>query len=256
MYVPRNRRARTTYLYAIEHIFPRRTLPLIATFIFSYPPIASASDNNILKMSVPATINRTHAPCNNESLYHDIGCGHRVKTQHYDQCGTNCIKPGPQRPFICPVCVTDRVRAVMLFESLTLESSGFGYVARREAKMQEIVQKEINNLTKDCHRPTFVAPKLEPILQFLSEIPVEQVGGGSLTELEIGKPTQKFKRPGKGARVSASPVGFRVDKRLVGNVPNADVQRENVLDNAGVQEEDIARAVREALETLSLDMKT
>jgi hypothetical protein len=156
-------------------------------------------------MNTLAVTNRTHAPCNAQSLYHDIRCGHRVQTQ-YSSCGTNCTKPAEHTPFICTVCVTTNVRVLMELEGLSLHSFLFSVDADREAKINEIAQKQIEDLIMRNHRPTAVVSKLDPVVQFFSEI------GGFQQEPEKDEPNRRYKRPGKAARLVPPTAGFRVDK--------------------------------------------
>ena len=158
--------------------------------------------------------NRTHTPCNPESLYHDISCGHRVKTAHYSICGSNCIDPSRQTPFICPVCVTDEVRTLMVLNGLSLESPIFSDNTLRDAKIEAIAQEKIDDLIyHHHHRPTVVVQKLDPLLQFYSEIDGAQDDGGFCAESAKNEPKRKYKRPEKGLRgLEPSTDGFRVQK--------------------------------------------
>jgi hypothetical protein len=37
-----------------------------------------------------------NTPCNGLSPFHDLNCGHRVRTPYPSECGTNCITPAPE----------------------------------------------------------------------------------------------------------------------------------------------------------------
>jgi len=149
----------------------------------------------------------TRAPCDPCSgLLHDIECGHRVKTRYYEYCGINCTRPGVEAPFICPLCVATYVRLQMELEGLSLTSSAFSVHAEREARIDAIVQKELDDLIMRDYRPTIAVPKREPVVQFFAEIE------GFQDEPEKEESNRKYKRPGKGVRCPSSTSGFRVGK--------------------------------------------
>ncbi|KAF2683613.1 hypothetical protein K458DRAFT_389529 [Lentithecium fluviatile CBS 122367] len=157
-------------------------------------------------------IDDTHSACNEQSLYHDIKCKHRVKTRYYEGCGQNCTKPDGHSPFICPECVTELVRAGMRLEDMSLAESAFDTNADREARVKVIARKEIDRLVFRRHRPTVVVPRLDPRLQFFNEISEAQENGGFLKEPEENEP-KRYKRPGQGARLPrAAMVGLGFQK--------------------------------------------
>jgi hypothetical protein len=144
---------------------------------------------------------RTHDVCNEDSLYHDIQCHHRVKTTLYEGCGSNCTKGGEQTPFICVVCVTEKVRMEISLAGLSLNTDDA--LKDHESRAEEIAHREMQQLALQHHRLTMAVPKLEPALQFFSEIPGALDDGGFLRE--PGQHEQKFKRPGRGPYHATAP---------------------------------------------------
>ena len=59
------------------------------------------------------SLERRFQPCVVDSPYHDLQCGHRIKTQYPEDCGSNCLVPRIQETglqsvdFICQACLTN-----------------------------------------------------------------------------------------------------------------------------------------------------
>lgn len=147
----------------------------------------------------------THAPCGPLSFFHDLRCGHRVKTEYQESCGTTCEKSKGHMPFICPKCTANRVRVEMDIAGLTIIEDDDQTMRdddpSRAEQIKAIAEKEIAKLVKEHHRLAFAVPKLEPKLQFLNEIPGAQEDGGFVEDaLEDAvekeqEPAVKLKRP-------------------------------------------------------------
>ncbi|KAF2714901.1 hypothetical protein K504DRAFT_445828 [Pleomassaria siparia CBS 279.74] len=151
-------------------------------------------------------------PCTPNSCYHDLECGHRIKTLYPDQCGDNCKSGckewgGSSIPskFICPDCVTFEVHVQLasLVQFGTPECSN-------SAHQQEYYDEKISAFAKDIiargqaknHRPCQRAEKLDPTLQFHSEIEGADEGYGFLSAPE---PTPTRKRARSTATLSIHP---------------------------------------------------
>ncbi|KAJ4355776.1 uncharacterized protein N0V89_003797 [Didymosphaeria variabile] len=47
----------------------------------------------------------TYAPCNQQSQFHKLKCGHTVRTNPGAPCGRNCSIADPEDSFICHMCI-------------------------------------------------------------------------------------------------------------------------------------------------------
>lgn len=148
----------------------------------------------------PRGIERFNTPCNLDSCYHDLKCGHRVKTAWPDHCGPNCKASGFQADglsFICEPCVIEDVRIALDIAELVLKSGGDLEMANAatmsRAELALVIAKKQTAALKAKHqRVCLVVEKLDPLLQYYAEIPEAQIEGGLLA---TPKTKHAYKRP-------------------------------------------------------------
>ncbi|KAF2241300.1 hypothetical protein BU26DRAFT_586500 [Trematosphaeria pertusa] len=174
------------------------------------------AENEKERLENEVRFHRMHAPCDPLSPFHDLKCGHRVKTQYPEDCGSNCKRPVKDiTPIICPDCVTNQVRLDMELEGLTLTKDGDasmedGDMARAD-KIKKFAETQIDFLVKHQYRLSMVVPKLDPKLQFFYDFPEAQENGGFVKEAakREEEPAKRFKRPGifeRKPRGAAKPI--------------------------------------------------
>ncbi|KAF2197541.1 hypothetical protein GQ43DRAFT_444168 [Delitschia confertaspora ATCC 74209] len=71
----------------------------------STPPLFPAS-SDFLK-------NKRFAACQN-TLYHQLECGHRIRTDLVEDCGANCIEATNHTPFFCETCLETEYRRIWI----------------------------------------------------------------------------------------------------------------------------------------------
>lgn len=155
----------------------------------------------------------TSSTCNLDSCYHDLKCGHRIKTTYPDHCGGNCKSPQGMgnTEFICQACVTGEVRTLIQLQGLDLNSdkdkvmSGPKEVSREETILQ-IAKKKIDKLIRKNRRICQGVEKLDPVLQFYSEISGAEEEGGftSIPQPTPGRKRPRSRAPGRNMRDAKS----------------------------------------------------
>ncbi|KAF2786009.1 hypothetical protein K505DRAFT_330644 [Melanomma pulvis-pyrius CBS 109.77] len=228
---------------------------------------------------VPPNVAHTSSACNLDSRYHDLKCGHRVRTTYPDNCGDNCKSPQGEgnTKFICQVCVTSEVRTLIQLEDLGLSSSNGTTTdeaeeVSREEKILQIAKKEIDKLIRENCRVCQNVEKLHPLLQFYSEIAGAEDEGGFMSP---PPPTPGRMRPHSRRNTinarprlrSRSPMPEEGSSRSRRDDPREDrfrrqprheisveapTGRRGDTDVGPLAEDEVEKAVRETLEGLTL----
>lgn len=203
-----------------------------------------------------------YTPCNGESQYHDLTCGHRIKTEWHECCGSTCANTGDHYPFLCIDCIAERVRMELRFEKLLLNHGANSPMtdADQEFIIEAAARAEIDTyLQKGKTRlPLLVVPVLPPILQMFTEIPGAIEDGGILTcdsPTRQSEPPKRFKRPGQGRR---GPI----EKKACTSKAKHEVKEQNMEGGCPVSkpvtasdhtDDGVVLAIRKLLRTMKLD---
>ncbi|KAF2874018.1 hypothetical protein BDV95DRAFT_666004 [Massariosphaeria phaeospora] len=210
-----------------------------------------------------------YTPCNGNSCYHDLQCGHRVRTTYNDNCGSNCVSELPKyrkanttrryvlgRPFVCTECLVAQVKAELVKDKATnLDTSDASTKATDDDKLfHAMVERWILLLKDNQVRASDRAAKVEPMLQFFADFPEAQ---GDL--FAPPSPGRKLKRPSgrTPARNLHRKKARTNDKKGKEKAPEMDDLAGHLADTkVGLEKENEAmRIVREVLGALALDGK-
>ncbi|KAH6872335.1 hypothetical protein BKA58DRAFT_143642 [Alternaria rosae] len=144
-----------------------------------------------------------YSPCNPSSTFHDLQCGHRIQTEYTASCGVTCARPKQGKPFACPACLIDVVRAEVALDSLTLGSSDdaamddTGLV--QEDRIQYFADKYVAAMLKKGYRGCKAVQKIdEPRMQFFDQFMRQDGFGGVEDAPSDGVTARPRKRPGAG----------------------------------------------------------
>ena len=126
---------------------PSRTVPNIPQDLSR--PRTQAGSSSPTPAEKEDHFNSLFSSCNAglQSFYHDIKCGHRIYVKYANECGANCLKEGPQNPFVCPECIVGEVRTEMLFEGMSLAKDDDEMDdGSREEKIRKMAHTKIYDL--------------------------------------------------------------------------------------------------------------
>ncbi|KAF2261770.1 hypothetical protein CC78DRAFT_570260 [Lojkania enalia] len=216
-----------------HHLFP---IPHVAIS----PPYLQPSSGKRKRSPSPTPDQRLehlYSPCNADSCYHDLACGHRIKTEYLEGCGTNCTvtENRPRNaPFICQECIAIDVRLAMLMRGLSMDSakesgndSTMTDTADRKEMILDIATKEIKKVL-DTHRTRLgvVVEKLAPKMQFWTEFHASVSEGMEQSVMQEDRP---LKRPGMRYIVNTQKDTKPNSKRLKVDAPTEEDEVMNVV---------------------------
>jgi hypothetical protein len=175
-------------------------------------------DSSYVSEASLKNLDEKNSPCKPESCYHDLVCGHRIRTTHPEDCGSNCNVPQQEEQmildddvaktspmtsfkFLCEACIRDEVHMQAMIEELEVGESG----PTRERAIQVLAERAIRERISQGARFCLMAKKMETgVMQYFESFPeAHQV---TVKDVE-SQPT--FKRPGSGTRVSRSSASTR-----------------------------------------------
>ncbi|KAF2651698.1 hypothetical protein K491DRAFT_728852 [Lophiostoma macrostomum CBS 122681] len=116
-------------------------------------------------------------PCAQDSQFHNLECGHRIKTPALPEfCGSNCVaRPSGVRidhsPFICPICDEKTIRSKIIHE-LQRMTENDDHTGSSWWKKHQIAKENVMNcLRHSGQRPCEIVEQLDdPKLQFFQDI--------------------------------------------------------------------------------------
>ncbi|KAI8932897.1 hypothetical protein NX059_010374 [Plenodomus lindquistii] len=144
-----------------------------------------------------------YTACKSDSRYHDLKCGHRVKTEYAAECGVTCAHPTKGRPLLCPGCLTEVVRAEVALEELSLKqdfdtkTNTTGTPFTQTDKVKEYADLYVARELRKGYRACTVVKKYEePRMQFFGSFMQELGLGDDETKEDTVSPKKKRKLPG------------------------------------------------------------
>lgn len=161
----------------------------------------------------------SNSGCNPNSKYHDLKCGHRIRTEYVEDCGPNC-QNGPAGTsvtqhfsFICRACVTGDIQANIMLNGLTLHDSSASRDEEMRFDSEEIIQAHIHDGARNC---TAVNKEADGCIQFFKDFAAEVEAGGTDNAGANGKDMdlegkRKFKRPSAAAPKSTGRNTMRIE---------------------------------------------
>jgi hypothetical protein len=112
-----------------------------------------------------------YVACNPLSKQHNLDCGQKIETTEPMPCGTTCLRPGHDQPFICRACI---IREVVIGLDMVAEDDvqTFDYATMgniAEALVEEEMEARESSVDKLCRDST--VPSTNGLVQLFHDHP-------------------------------------------------------------------------------------
>ncbi|PSN74594.1 hypothetical protein BS50DRAFT_581390 [Corynespora cassiicola Philippines] len=215
----------------------------------------------------------THSPCSS-GCYHDLECGHRIRTEYPEPCGSNCTYPVNYPVFICPPCLANEVRVEIALRNLVVENpaddggdmemidamdasgmKGSKNISLPAEVYHQLGQQLLSQRVRAYGRRCEEAPKLDPRLQYFNEFPEAQEDGWFLGEDNRVPDFKPRKRPGKGKHSTLYGISKKQKVKGTGRNITAERLSRNLerIDVKMIQSDEVGMMISDMIRNLTIE---